>query len=665
MKKITNRNMQYRTPVICIILLCLAGIINVVNGNVNVAVAEFLACVLIGVYMVSLSRVKAKDMAEFMSMMTEQSGNMANEVLSRFPLPMLVLSIDGKIMWYNDMAMSIFDDHDLYNQSIVEIMPQLKWTDILKSTDSIDVSIEYGVRTYNVLGSIVKRKKENDAKENYSVLLYFDDCTEAVEALKLREDEKVDVAVITIDNYDDVFQTMDDTKSQETLSKINSAVSKWVAESNGIMKKIYSDRYLVFFEHQYLERYIKNKFDILEKIRAIGDEIKEPITISIGIGTGGHIIENEAFARNSVEMVWGRGGDQVGIKDADQFKFYGGTAKDYEKSTRVKTRIFSNALREMIKQADKVILMGHKAADYDCFGAAVGLSRAAKLFAKPAYVVLDSSPAIKSVYDEMMKNPEYQGIVISPNTAMEMVSPETLVIILDTHRPSMLPEPELLKVTNKIVLIDHHRRSTEFIDNLSLSYLEPYASSTCEMVTEVLQYIDDKKKMNNFEAKALYIGIMMDTKNFVTKTGVRTFEAASYLKRYGVNTMEVKKLFNLTFEEYIKRMDIIKRTEIWNSDIAVSVCNESFNNMRVVSSQAADEMLNISGVKAAFVIYPGENEICFSARSFADINVQVIMEKLGGGGHMTVAGCQLKNITVSEAREHLKEAIKEYIEENK
>ena len=377
------------------------------------------------------------------------------------------------------------------------------------------------------------------------------------------------------------------------------------------------------------------------------------------------MLENEAYARNSVEMVLGRGGDQVAIKDNDQFKFYGGIAKDYEKSTRVKTRIFSNALAKMIQQADKVILMGHKASDYDSFGSAVGLSRAARIYEKPVYIVLDTTTAIKTIYDEIYQMPEYSEIIISPNAANEIVTKDTLVIILDTHRPSMLPLPGVLELTDKIVLIDHHRRSTEFIENASLSYLEPYASSTSEMVTEILQYIDDKKKLNNFEAKALYIGMLMDTKNFVTKTGVRTFEAASYLKRYGVNTMEVKKVFNLTFEEYVKRMDIIKQAEIWNTDLAVSVCSESFTNMRVLSSQAADEMLNISGVKAAFVIYPSENEVCFSARSFGDVNVHVIMEKLGGGGHLTVAGCQIKNITIAEARNKLKEAIKEYIEEIK
>ncbi|MBR3791653.1 MAG: DHH family phosphoesterase, partial [Clostridia bacterium] len=385
----------------------------------------------------------------------------------------------------------------------------------------------------------------------------------------------------------------------------------------------------------------------------------------IGIGTGGHLIENETNARASVEMAWGRGGDQVAVKNQEEFKFYGSSTKDYEKSTRVKTRMFSVALKEMISQSDKVIIMGHQAADYDSFGASLGISRAAKIMNKDVHIVLDLSPAIKPLYDEMQDIPEYAGMIISPNVALEMMDKNTLLIILDTHRPSMMPAPELLNIANKVVLIDHHRRSTEFIENHSLIYLEPYASSTCEMVTEVLQYIDDKKNMTTFEATALYLGIFMDTKNFVTKTGVRTFEAASYLRRYGVNTMEAKKYVSLDFDEYVKRMDIIRIAEIWNTDIAVSICDYAFNNMRVISSQAADEMLNISGIKAAFVVYQIDNTVYFSARSFADVNVQLIMEKLGGGGHMTVAGCQIKNISLQEARDKLKDAIKEYIDENK
>ena len=653
-------------PAFSVLLLLVACVLNFVNGNGYIALIEAVMGVSITVYMAIEDKIRASEMTEFMELIAGRSGNITNEVLSHFPKPMIVLNIDGKIVWYNDNAQEMFGLSDLYDISLPSLITSLKWTDLLKTTSGYEKQVDYNGKHYMLYSSIIIKKDENSGKKMYSVIIYFDDITENMELKEICEGQKVDVALVAIDNYDDVFQVMDDSKSQETMAKINSAVSKWVGESTGVMKKTGSDRYLIFFEHRYLDGYIKNKFDILEKVRAIGDDIKEPVSISIGIGVGGHPSENEANARNAVEIVWGRGGDQVAVKYADgQYKLYGGAAKDYEKSTRVKTRMFATALREMIKAADKVIFMGHSAADYDCFGAAIGLSRAVRLMNKKPYIVLDNSPAIKPIYDEMMKHPEYQDCVVNANGAVELIEKETLLVILDTHRPSMLPAPELLKKASKIVLIDHHRRSTEFIDNLSLSYLEPYASSTCEMVTEILQYIDDKKQLTNFEAKALYVGIFMDSKNFVTKTGIRTFEAASYLKRYGVNTMEVKRLFNLKFDDYVRRTEIIRHAEIWNTDMAVSMCTESYTNMRVISSQAADEMLNISGIKAAFVIYPTDNGAAFSARSYPDVNVQLIMEKLGGGGHMTVAGCQIKGVNVETARDRLKDAIKEYIDENK
>lgn len=666
MKKRNNRLLQLRIKIFFFLLFFVLGIISLAYKRTDIAVVEFTISLLLLLFVILGEINKNKEMSQFMSFITEQNGNMSSEIITRFPFPMLVLSIDGKIVWYNDYATSMFKSQDLYGMMLPQLITDLKWTELLRKTDDINMNISYNSKNYFVYGSLIKRNDPDEDKNTaYSVLLYFNDITDSVVAKKKREDEKVDVAIVTIDNYDDVFQSMDDATSQETIGKINSIVSKWVNESNGIMKKTESDRYLLFFEHQYLEHYIKNKFDILEKIRAVGDEIKEPITISIGIGTGSHLIENESKARAAVEMVWGRGGDQAAIKDSEEFKFFGSTTKDYEKSTRVKTRMFSFALKEMISHSENVMIMGHSAADYDSYGAAIGISRAVRNMNKNVYIVLDSSPAIKPMYDKMLTLPEYSGMIISPNTALEMANKNTLLLVLDTHRPSMLPAPKLLDVVNQVVLIDHHRRSTEFIDNLALIYLEPYASSTCELVTEILQYIDDNKKLNSFEAMALYLGIFMDTKNFVAKTGVRTFEAASYLKRYGVNTMEIKSLVNLDFDDYVKRMDIIREAEIWNTDIAVSVCENSFDNMRVISSQAADEMLNISGIKAAFVLYQVENTVFFSARSMPDINVQLIMEKLGGGGHASVAGCQIKNITLQEAREKLKDAIKEYIEETK
>ena len=364
-------------------------------------------------------------------------------------------------------------------------------------------------------------------------------------------------------------------------------------------------------------------------------------------------------------MALGRGGDQAAVKDSTQYSFYGGIAKDYEKSTRVKTRAFSVALKDFIANSDKVIFMGHSGLDYDAFGAALGLQRAVRSLDKEPYIVFDNSPAVKPLFDEADNIKEYSGMFISAETAEEIITMNTLLIVLDTHRPSMMPDKRLLEKTTKIVLIDHHRRSTEFITNTSLVYHEPYASSTCEMATEIMQYINDNKKITAFEAKSLYVGILMDTKNFTVKTGVRTFEAASFLRRFGLNPTEVRKLFNTNKSDYIHRAEIIKNSVLVKSDILVSICHESYNNMRVISSQAADEMLNLSGIRAAFVIYHCDNAVCVSARSLGDINVQVITEKLGGGGHATVAGAQMKTKDTQVVYNMLIEAIDKYFEENR
>ena len=619
------------------------------------------------VYYIIVNKNKARDMAEYIGMITSAGTGMAQDAISRFPLAMAVLSIDGQIMWYNDMFSDLVGNSDLYSIVLPSIMPDLRWPEILKSVEKIDVHVTYNERKYNVVGNIIKSKDVSDDNGNpvYSVLLYFIDRTE-IEALEKKYlAEQTDVAIITIDNYDEIFQKMDDIQYQETLSKINGHISRWVAESKGVTKKTERDRYIMLFEHQYLQHYIKNKFDVLDKVRSIGEEIKVPVTVSIGIGTGGHLSENEVYARAAIDMAWGRGGDQAAIKDETQFNFYGGKTKDYEKSTRVKTRTFAVALRDFIVHADNVIFMGHSNADFDSFGAAIGMQRAVRTLGKRAYIVNDNSPAVKRLADSFRENPEYEGMLVNNATALELITDNSLLVILDTHRPSMLPCKELLQVANKVVLIDHHRRSTEFIENCSLTYHEPYASSTCEMVTEILQYIDDNRSMTAFEASALYVGILLDTKDFTIKTGVRTFEAASYLKRYGLNTVEVKKLFHVDKTDFLHRIEIERNAEVFEDNMVIAVCTETYNNMRVIASQAADNLLDINGIKAAFVVYPMENEVFVSARSLGEVNVQVIVEKLGGGGHMSVAGAQIKGFSPFDVSIQLKRAIEDYIEENK
>lgn len=636
-----------------------------VYDNVKIAAATFASGVALALYYIAVGKIYKKDIVEYAKLVSDRNGAAANDAVSTFPLAMVILRIDGRIMWYNDLFCEMTENKDLYEAAIGNIIPDLKWAEILKSSDGIDISAVYKEKIYNVKGSIVASKTNVDEKGQpvYSVLLYFIDRTETETLRKKYENEKTDIAIINIDNFDDVFQKMDDDVYQSTVSAIGRAVSAWVAESKGVLKKTERDRYIVVFEHRYLSGYIRRKFDVLTKIRTIGDEIKIPISASIGVGTGGHLLENEGYARAAIDMALGRGGDQAAVKDETQYSFFGGSTKDYEKSTRVKTRAFAVALKDYIQHADKVIFMGHSNADYDCFGAAVGLQRIVRSCGKLPYIVYDNSPAVKLLADEIKQNPEYDGMLINNSAAVEMLTADTLLVILDTHRPSMLPCAELLNKATKIVLIDHHRRSTEFIENSSLTYHEPYASSTCEMATEILQYTDDRRGMTSFEAMALYVGILMDTKHFLTKTGVRTFEAASYLKRYGLDTSYVKKLFNIDREEYMCKLDIVKTTEIYKNEYAVAECRASNANIRVVSSMAADDMLNISGIKAAFVIYRVDSDIFISARSLGEVNVQLIMEKLDGGGHMTVAGAQLKNTDITKVKYSLKEAIDNYISE--
>lgn len=650
---------------VSVLMLALSGAFSIYEKGYKTGGTLFVFALVLLVCGIAFEKKNKKSFGEYVKMITAQSSGMSSDAISKFPLPMAVLQINGQISWYNDLFSEMLGSNDLYNIVIGEVMPELKWSEILKSTNGIYTFANYKGHHYNVVGDIIKTSASTQDKPDFTVLLYFIDKTE-VEGLRKRyENEKTDIAIVNIDNYDEVFQKLDDAESQQALSKLHKYISDWAQESKGVMKKTERDRYIVFFEHQHLKEYINKKFSLLEQVRALGEELKMPISVSIGVGASGTILENDAYARAALDMALGRGGDQAAVKDASQYNFYGGIAKDYERSTRVKTRSFAEALKDFIANSDKVIFMGHHGLDYDAFGAMLGLQRAVRTLEKEPYIVVDSSPAISKMADEVIKNEEYRGMLISPEIARDIITMNTLLVVVDTHRPSMLPDSDLLGKTTKVVVIDHHRRSTDFIQNVSLVYHEPYASSTCEMATEILQYIDEGKKITPFESKALYTGILMDTKNFSVKTGVRTFEAASYLRRYGLNTQEVRKLFNMDKDAYINRAEIIKNSVKVAEGISVSVCEEAYPDMKVISSQAADEMLNLVGVQAAFVIYPMEDETYISARSLGNINVQVIVEKLGGGGHATVAGAQVASRDGEAVLEQLENAIFEYLEENK
>ncbi|HAL63034.1 MAG TPA: phosphoesterase [Clostridiales bacterium] len=662
-KRLVNNSLRHGIIFADLILLIMS-VYSIINGDFNSSLIFAVSFCILVIYTFIVIKKSRSDFSKYVKMITEEREGMSGDAISKFPLPMAVLQINGQISWFNDLFSEMVGTGELYNVIIGEIMPELRWSEILKSTGSIYTYASYKGHKYNVVGDIIKSSISTPEKPDLTVLLYFIDKTETENLRKRYENEKTDIAIINIDNYDEIFQKMDDAEAQQTMSKINKYLIAWVSESKGVLKKTERDRYLILFEHQYLKDYIQKKFDILERVRSLGESIKLPVTISIGVGVSGTLLENNAYARAAIDMALGRGGDQAAIKDSSQYSFFGGIAKDYEKSTRVKTRAFSVALRDFILNSDKVIFMGHQGLDYDAFGAALGLQRAVRVLDKVPYIIVDHSPAIKPLKDEAEKIEEYAGLMISPEEAAGIITMNTLLVILDTHRPSMLPNADLLNKTTKVVLIDHHRRSTDFISSTSLIYHEPYASSSCEMATEILQYIDSDKKLTPFEAKALYVGILMDTKNFTVKTGVRTFESASYLRRYGLNTSEVRKLFNTDKDNYARRAHIVENSVSVCDNMLVSVCRENYPNMRVISSQAADEMLNISGISGAFVLYKSEGDICLSARSLGDVNVQIIAEKLGGGGHATVAGAQLKTKDFDEAFTLLENAITEYIKEN-
>lgn len=632
----------------------IAGIIAVIAG------------ILIGICAAFMRIRRKKQTAQFLDIITKENDAVSVNAMTSLPIPMIVSHIDGSVRWYNECFSALFENKDLFGVMIESIIPDIRWSTILKDANNIDREICLNDKQYRVTGRMIKDSAQTASEEDrYSVYMYLIDKTAENEILALYNNEKTDIAVINIDNYDEVLQRVNDNEQQLVTSKIRGIISAWANEANAVVKKIDRDRYFVFFEHKYLDGYIKRKFDILDKVREVGEAVNQPVSISIGIGVGSSLSENEAAARNALDLALGRGGDQVSVKDDTQYKFFGGKTREYEKGTRVKTRATAFALKDFIKSSDKVIFMGHAGADYDCFGAAMGLQRAVRSLNSTPYIVYDNnSPAIKNLYDELRNEPEYARMFIDPSIALEILTDDTLVVVLDTHRPSMLPCPQLAEKAVKVVLVDHHRRATEFLTHCSLVYHEPYASSTCEMATELLQYMDLGGALTTTEAECLYTGILMDTKNFILKTGVRTFDAASYLRRLGLNTVEVKKLFNTSKEDYDHKVEIVTTAEEIAPDIAVAKAYKKYPNIKVIASQAADEMLNINNIHASFVVYPMDNGVGVSARSIGDVNVQVIVEMLGGGGHMTVAGAQLKDMSMDAAVEEVKRAVKQYLNDN-
>ncbi len=508
---------------------------------------------------------------------------------------------------------------------------------------------------------------EAEDYDGYLIAIYLFDETALKIALREIDDQSLAVGLIYLDNYDEALESVEEVRRSLLIALIDRKVNKYISALDGISKKLEKDKYLIIMRKKAVEKLKEDRFDLLEDVKTVNIGNEMAVTLSIGMGLDGlTYAQNYEFARNSIDLALGRGGDQAVVKTPENVTYYGGKSQQVEKNTRVKARVKAQALREIITGKDRVIIMGHRMADIDSFGSAVGIYRIAVTLEKKAHIVInDVTTSIQPFVQLFRDNPDYEeDMIVNSTTALELAGSNAVLVVVDVDKPSITECPELLKSCKSIVVLDHHRRGSETIENATLSYVEAYASSACEMVSEILQYIGDNIRIKSDEADCMYSGIMIDTNNFMTKTGVRTFEAAAFLRRNGADVTRVRKLFREDANEYKARADTVSQAEIYRNTYAISVCtSEDLHSPTVVGAQAANELLNIKGVKASFVLTDYQNQVYVSARSIDEVNVQIIMERLGGGGHMNMAGCQMEDVSLMEAISIVKNTLDAMIQE--
>lgn len=600
-------------------------------------------------------------MNELVSFAT-QYGQIQRRLLRDLELPHALLDDGGKIIWTNIAFEKMVHQDKGYRKSVTSLFPSITKDKLpgVNEEDEVEFDVEYDSGNY-----IAKMKKislkemaENsdiiEAKgyEGYLIALYLFDETALKIALKEVDNQSLAVMLIYLDNYDEALESVEEVRRSLLIALIDRKVNKYIAAMDGICRKLEKDKYFVIMRKEAAIQLQENRFDLLEEVKTVNIGNEMAVTISIGMGLDGlSYTQNYEFARNAVDIALGRGGDQAVVKMPENVAYYGGKSQQVEKSTRVKARVKAHALKEIIAVKDEIFVMGHRMGDADSFGAAVGIYRVAEVLNKKAHIVLnDVGAAIQPMVDTFLNNSGYEEDMIINNTrALEMVGSNAVLVVVDVNKPSITECPELLKRCKSVVVLDHHRQGSEIIENATLSYIEAYASSACEMVSEILQYIGDNLKLRPEEADCMYSGIMIDTNNFMTKTGVRTFEAAAFLRRNGADVTRVRKLFRDDAAEYKAKADAVSQAEIYRKSYAISVCTaEDVASPTVVGAQAANELLNIKGIKASFILTPYNGIIYISARSIDEVNVQVIMERMGGGGHMNVAGAQMENGTIEE-----------------
>lgn len=603
-------------------------------------------------------------------------GQIQKRLLRELELPHALLDESGKIVWTNKLFEDLVQKPKGYNKSITSIFSSITKEKLPGEGDvtETEMNIEYenGFYTVKMKKIPLKEMAENSdiieapGYDGYLIAVYMFDNTALQIALKEVDDQSLCVGLIYIDNYEEALESVEEVRRSLLTALIDRKINKYISAVDGVARKTEKDKFMIILRKKAALQLQEMRFDILDDVKTVSIGNEMAVTISIGLGYDGlTYAQNCEFARNAIDLALGRGGDQAVVKTPNNIVYYGGKSQQVEKNTRVKARVKAHALKEIISAKDEVIIMGHRLADVDSFGAAVGIYRIARTLEKRAHIVLnDVTTSVKPLVDLFTDNPDYENMIISGQEALDMGERNAVLVVVDVNKPSITECPDLLKVCKSIVVLDHHRQGSETIENATLSYVEAYASSTCEMVSEILQYIYDNIKISNEEADCMYSGIMIDTNNFMTKTGVRTFEAAAFLRRNGADVTRVRKLFRDDVEEYKAKADAVSQAEIYRTYYAISTCtSDGIESPTIIGAQAANELLNIKGIRASFILTAYQGIIYVSARSIDEVNVQVIMERLGGGGHLNVAGCQFTGGTIEEGIVALKETIDKMIEE--
>lgn len=656
-----------------VLLIILTAVVGAVSVKAGIIVSAF-TLVYIGIAMwlyCSRRRGILAGLIEFSTAYDQSRQSLMEEML----VPYAVSDGFGYLLWMNREFAAVLEGDKSSGKNITSMFPEITKEMLATGGELISIHSAFGDRKYRVdlkqveVGRLNAAVQDNglEGQGSFVTAIYLLDETQTLKYVQQITDQKLVAGLIYLDNYDEALESVEEVRRSLLTALIDRKISKYIAGINGIVKKIEKDKYFFVIKQQYMARIQEERFSILEDVKTVNIGNDMAVTLSIGIGMNGEsYCQNYDYARTSIDMALGRGGDQAVVKDGEKILYYGGKAQQMEKTTRVKARVKAHALRELMENKDRLLIMGHRLADIDSFGAAVGIYRIAVSMNKKANIVVNEvTSSVRPMMERFIGNGEYpEDMFLKGEQAAELADPGAMLVVVDVNRPSITDEPRLLQMVKTVVVLDHHRTSSEIIKHAVLSYVEPYASSTCEMVAEVLQYIADGIKVRPAEADAMYAGIVIDTQNFTNQTGVRTFEAAAFLRRSGADITRVRKLFRENMRDYQAKAEAVRAAEVYKDAFAISQCPaEGLESPTIIGAQAANELLEIRGIKASVVLTEYNGTVYFSARSIDEVNVQVMMEKLGGGGHRTIAGAQIEGVSIEEAKARLKEVIGQMLEE--